>query len=232
VRNARRSPTSTPTLASASRGARVGRGAVVSVVAVLLAAVSHVASGGPTPGTTGTIMALTFAFLVSIALSGRRLNIVRLSLSVALAQVAFHLMFGIGAAAAGAEPVSASGAHRTVMAGMLGMAGEGGRMLGNASPSTGAADTMDMTTDPRMWLGHALAALITVALLHRGEKTFWNLVALAGAGIDRVALVFALPSSVAIARHRVVAAIAERRGLLDLGILLADLPRRGPPRLA
>lgn len=210
-----------------SRGVRVVRGLAVAVLSVVVAAFSHVAGGGMAPGVLGTTLALTFAVLVSVALAGRTLSTPRLVVSVVLSQVVFHVLFSLGAtpsvAASGSEPV-----------GMLGMVMSGGAhsvLPDVATVSGGHSMGMD---DSRMWLGHAVAALVTVLILRHGERSFWSLVRLASARLVRlVVVVLALPSALRPGRRLLRLVLADRRGLrAPTDVLLASRPRRGPPRVA
>jgi hypothetical protein len=210
-----------------SRGIRVARGLSVAVLSVVVAAFSHVAGGGMTPGALGTTLALTLAALVSVALAGRTLSTPRLVVSVLLSQVVFHVLFGLGATASVASRGTAS-------VGMLGMVMSGGaRTVLPAVATAPGAHTMAMD-DSRMWLGHAAAALVTVLILRHGERSFWSLVRLASARLVRLTVVvLALPAALRPGRRLLRLALADRRGLrAPTDVLLASRPRRGPPRVA
>jgi hypothetical protein len=212
-----------------SRGARVGRGGAIAGISVVIAAFSHVAGGGSNPGVLGVVLAMTFAVLSCIALAGRALSVGRLTLSVALSQFVFHLLFNLGADL----PVGAA-SHGSV--GMLGMVMSGGATQTLPSVGPGAAASvggMDGMSDARMWLGHAVAAALTIAVLLHGERAALTLGRLAGARLARtVDVVGALPAALPVARHRVALVLADRRGVRLLEVLLAARPRRGPPVVA
>lgn len=202
-----------------TRWARLARGWVTAVVSVVVAAVSHVAGGGALPGSLGAVLALTFAGLASVALAGKTLSRLRLSASVMVSQFAFHALFGLGA---GSAPMSMNDPgsghqHGTMMVGMTAPAG---------SPQA-------MNVDTSMWLAHAVAAVITIVLLRRGERAFWALLALA-----RTALVAVLPPFIhtfcpnSAAPVRLRFALGDRPVLRDLVVLRAGRSLRGPPALA
>ena len=102
------------------------------------------------PSVLGVTLALFFAVIVSISLTGRGLSAVRLAASVVLSQLAFHVVFStIG----GAAEVVSVGHHQTVVSG--------------AAVVTHASDGM--------WLAHGVAALVTTLTLVFGERAFYGL---------------------------------------------------------
>lgn len=208
-----------------SRGLRVLRGLVVATMSVTIAAFSHVAGGGLAPGVLGTVLALAFAILASIALSGRALSPVLTATAVGASQFVFHLLFSLGAEL----PASARGAH----VGMLGMVMSGGQTtqlpdLGGAG--TSAVTAMEGMSDARMWGGHLAAAVITTLLLLHGEKA---LLTLARIATSRLAIVIRIVvDALPVTRAAVSAAIGDRHGLRDLDVLLVARPHRGPPLAA
>ncbi|WP_312672429.1 hypothetical protein [Microbacterium sp.] len=141
---------------SPSRKPAVVRGFATSSLAIFVALAGHVSGGGEMPGPLGILVPWLFAFMVSVLLAGRRLSLTRLTLSVAVSQFLFHVLFVLGT-------VTPSGAAiRHVHGAPL--------MLPAAEGSAVVA-----TADAAMWLGHALAAIVTVAALHRGERLLLTL---------------------------------------------------------
>lgn len=202
-----------------SRGLRVLRGLVVATLSVTIAAFSHVAGGGLTPGVLGTVLALAFAVLISIALSGRALSLPPLAAAVVASQVVFHLLFSLGAAL----PASARGVH----VGMLGMVMSGGSTATLPDLGSSTVSAVEGLADARMWIGHLAAAVVTIMLLLHGERALVTVVRLA---VGRLAVfVRVVVAPPALARHRVLAALGDRSGLRSLDVLLATRPHRGPP---
>jgi hypothetical protein len=78
-----------------------------------------------------------------------------------------------------------------------------------------------------MWTAHALAALITILALIKGEKAFWYLT---GRVSHSLARIFAAPRPVAIDR-RTVPDILVHISRPGTRFLLAGLRHRGPPRI-
>ena len=96
-------------------------------------------------------LALCFAVIVAIALTGRGMSLVRLSASIVISQLAFHIVFStIGGAG---EVVSAE--HHGPM------------VLRGAESVTHASGGM--------WFAHGLAALLTIIALRFGERALHGL---------------------------------------------------------
>lgn len=203
-----------------SRGLRVVRGLVVATLSVTIAAFSHVAGGGMEPGVLGTVLALAFAILASIALSARAVSVVPLAISVGLSQVVFHLLFSLGADL----PASAAGTH----VGMLGMVMSGGATATLPDLGGSTVHAMEGMSDARMWAGHLAAAVLTTLLLLHGERALLTVVRLAVARLAVVVRV--LVAAPPVLAHSVAAAVGDRSGIrCPLDVLLASRPHRGPP---
>ncbi|ALJ19834.1 hypothetical protein AOA12_07905 [Microbacterium sp. No. 7] len=196
----------------ASRAPRVARAALAASIATFAALLSHVVAGGALPGPLGIAVPWVLSLAVCTMLAGRRLSLVRLSASVAVSQTLFHVLFVVGAA----DGLPALGAH----------AHHSPVVLAAASPSL-------VPADPAMWLGHAVAAVVTVAVLHRGERTVLALLR-AAAGLAawlrrRLLLLPAVPAlaPAGMRRPRDTGAVVVLRPRLG-----ADaVDRRGPPSL-
>lgn len=140
---------------------RLVRGWIGAVVATSTAAASHVLAGGSTPEVPLLALALALSGLVCTTLSGRGLSLWRLATGVLLSQGLFHWLFS-GAAAPHRSALLSSGhaAHSVPL-----------------EPAAGTAVTAAMDhSSPLMWAGHAVAAVLTVALLRRGEVSVVRLV--------------------------------------------------------
>lgn len=201
---------------TATRAERFARGWLTAGASTLVAAFSHVAGGGMQPGVLGVVIALAVAVPVSIALAGVHLSTVRLAVAVALSQVAFHLLFSLGAEGGGGA--SATGGHHSAL--VISTAADG-------SVSGAVAGAMVMG-GPAMWLAHALAAVVTIVALRRGEGAAWALVRLAVRGLAVARLLTA--------GHRPEVPVV-RRPPTPTGVRprppgrrhLTARPRRGPP---
>lgn len=138
-----------------SRAARSLRGLFGALSATVLAAASHALGGG-----TVTILAVMATALVAlplcVALAGRIGSLWRLTLAVGTAQVLYHWSFaglGLGSATkTSATPLPAHAEHAAALARFV--------------PDLVIAGSADTT----MWIAHAGAAALTIALLHRGER--------------------------------------------------------------
>lgn len=137
-----------------TRQQRVLRGAVAAAVATLLAATSHTIAGGPAPAPL--LIGLMMALLTPVAgaLVGPRPRLARLAAAVTVSQVAFHGAFQLLGSPTGIRmsPTAAHAhVHGVVDPAML-------QATAAAPESTG------------MYVAHAIAAALTIALLWRGER--------------------------------------------------------------
>lgn len=200
---------------TATRAERFARGWLTAAVSTLVAAFSHVAGGGMHPGVLGVTLALAVAVPVSIALAGVRLSAVRLAVAVALSQIAFHLLFSLGASGDGGA--SASGGHHSALVVSTGV----------EAAAAGDVGPVMVMGGPAMWLAHALAAVVTVVALLRGEGAARGLVRLAVRGLTVARLLVAGHEPVAFARrpHRADVVLLRPPGQRHL----TARPRRGPP---
>ena len=201
----------------APRWTRFARGWLTAGFSVVVAAFSHVAGGGAEPGALGVVLALAFAVPLCIALTGRRASLLRLAVSVAASQLAFHLLFSLGGGV-GSGASSAGGHH---------------------SPLVVTAAPPDLLAAPGghhmamvgglMWVAHVVAALVTVVGLRWGAHCLERLAVVAVHGLARVrrVLVGAVPTVSAGPRLRPVVAVPGRRAppLRAIGAR----PLRGPP---
>lgn len=193
------------------RGTRVVRGAVAAAVATFVALLSHVTAGGALPGLVGIVVPLALSFVACTALAGRRLSVVRLSLAVALSQVLFHTLFVLGSY----QPGAAGHVHGAAA----------------AMPALSADSvTMSMAPDATMWLWHVIAAALTTAALHRGERTVAHLRDLAvrlGAWLRARVRILTVAPGPTPARRVLAEIVADVRAVSVL--LAATARRRGPP---
>ncbi|MFJ4038474.1 hypothetical protein ACIPVB_10350 [Microbacterium sp. NPDC090007] len=193
-----------------ARATRVLRGTVAAVVSTFVALLSHVSAGGALPGPIGILVPLAVSFVACTVLTGRRLSVVRLAAAVALSQALFHTLFVLGSYELG---------------------GAGGHVHGVSAPvSTGAAEIAVLAPDLAMWVGHAIAVLLTTAALHRGERVLAAVRELAHRTIAwvraRVAVV-AVAARPASSRRMLPDVVAETRPVSVL--LVVSARRRGPP---
>lgn len=188
------------------------RGFAASSVAIFTALAGHVTSGGLMPGMLGIAVPWVLSFMVCVLLAGRRLSVVRLAASVAISQFLFHVLFVLGAI----TPAVAMTGHQ-----------HGAHLM--MSDSSGVAEAI--AAGGMMWFGHALAALVTVVALHRGERLLLGLRDLAQRSIRwlrrRLDIVAPRPLLPAPAVAPAVAVTPLRSALL-----LAPLRGRAPPLLA
>lgn len=194
------------------------RGAWFAAFATLLAAASHMLVGGNTPAPVALVATAIVVLPLCVALAGRERSLWRTSLAVALSQGLFHWSFGaIGAVTAQGSVVSGSGfaAAASPHADHLGSLGQFVPMID--SPGAG-------------WLmlaAHAVAALVTVAMLRFGEDALLRIrEALASLGAQLVGKLPAL--SVALPRGGRVSTFGYAPAR-PLATSRASISHRGPP---
>jgi hypothetical protein len=148
-----------------SRGARSIRGLVAGMWATGTAAASHTLAGGTVPPLPIMAIAIAFAVLISIALTGARLNAIRLACAVAISQLAYH---GVFSALGGGVVSSAGGPHNH------------GPLSFSLSPSGTHHDHGGVA----MLVLHCLAGAVTFASILFAERAFWTLRTAAISALD------------------------------------------------
>lgn len=184
-------------------------------MATFVALLSHVAGGGQLPAWLGIAVPWMLSLAVSTVLSGRRLSLWRLSISVAVSQALFHTLFVLGTVPAGrhSAPDAAHAGHSTMLPAL----------------SAGTQATELMQADLGMWLWHGVAAVVTIAALYRGERALVRLrdLALEAIGWARRRVLAIIPQPLVLPSVRLMPVEAGRLRLPTP--LLASLRRRGPP---
>lgn len=189
------------------RGIRALRGVSAAALATFTALIGHVAGGGDVPGWLGILAPLVLSVAAAVLLVGSRLSLVRLTIVVAFSQAMFHLLFVLGAPSG-----AASGGHHHAP----------------VAPSLPVV-VGDSHLEPAMWAGHALAVVVTVAALYRGEVLLGVILRLGRMLASVIARIF-LPPLAPAAPARTVSAVAPVTFAV-LARLVAAAPRRGPPAL-
>lgn len=188
-----------------TRQLRALRGTAAAWVAAILASTAHTLAGGGAPPPLLTAAVALLAAPIAVALAGRRLALWRVALTVLASQALFHVAFALAGHVGPSE--QALGHTHGVVA---------------LSP---IATAPTLVVDPRMIAGHVVAALVTVAVLHRGERMLRAL----GRGILRLFRpVLGAPAP----RRRIVLVATTGRIAVAASVLFSDLSRRGPPVVA
>jgi hypothetical protein len=187
------------------------RGFVGASFATFVALASHVWVGGGMPGMLGIavpwLLSSTVCTLIAHVLAGRRHSLARLSLSVLASQLLFHALFVLGSI----TPAGGLSPH-----------------VHGALPLSFSGEVVLVPQDAGMWSAHAIAAVLTVIALHRGELIVRALLTVASdlaAWLRRI-----VPAGVLVALD----APAQRRWAVTAapvprGPLRAQIHRRGPP---
>lgn len=191
---------------------RLVRGWIGAVVATSIAAASHVLAGGSVPEVPLLALALALSALISTALTGTGLSLWRLTSGVLASQGLFHWLF-IGTAAPHHTQVPAGGhaAHSV-----------------HLEPGAGEAVAAAMDhTSALMWAGHTLAAVLTVAILRRGEVTVVRLVQAVRLRVTAfLPLLRPLPQPPAAVDRPASRPVQPLR---NLGVPMLVMRHRGPP---
>lgn len=196
-----------------ARGLRLVRGLIGAVVATSIAAGSHFLAGGNTPELPLLLLAIALSGLACTALTGRGLSLWRLSAGVGLSQGLFHWLFSGAAAPHGSfAPAGGHVAHSSAL-----------------EPAGTFLSTAADHTSPLMWLAHAVAAVLTVAILRNGEVAVVRLVQAMRLRVSAFLPLFlplpVRPTAVELPSNRPV------RPLRNLGAPLLVMRHRGPPLL-
>lgn len=228
-----------------SRWARFTRGWVVAAFSVFVAALSHSFAGGTTPSWLAIALALAFAAMLSIALSGGRARptsagptsagtgraaLIGTVLSVAGSQVIFHGLFsllGTLPAQAAKTPTAALGTH----AGHQLSPAQIATQLAAIAPRGGTGLPSGTHHDAWMLLGHTIAGLLTIAALLHGERVLRGLARTAGLALRSLAIrpIVITPITDAAPLRPVANAVWIPR---PLDVVHAALRHRGPPLTA
>lgn len=189
-----------------SRATRLARGAVVGVFATALAALSHAVAGGGTPSALALGAGAVFGGMLGTFALSARPSLPRLTVAVGVTQLAFHVLFStLGTSFASA----------------------GDHVHGVTQPMAAASPAHAHVDTPLMWFSHAVAGLVTLALLCGAERAAWRVVT------EFARLVVspfraAAPAPVAVPLRR--APLASRSPVRLVGrLLITAVSRRGPP---
>ncbi|GAA4687254.1 hypothetical protein APR04_004871 [Promicromonospora umidemergens] len=201
--------------------ARVLRGGLAGVSATLVALASHLAAGGQLPGPLGIVVPLALSLPVCMAWAGRQLSLPRLSASVVASQLFFHVLFMLGTPTNAVAPPAGRQAH----AGHEAMHLATTPVVQEAGHASGLAHA-----GATMWIWHAVAAVVTITVLYRGELMLLRLRELAermaawllrGWAVLEGARPFVAP--------RLPRVLAETFRPLHPSTRLTPVSRRGPP---
>ena len=134
-----------------ARRTRVIRGVLAAAVSTFAAAFSHGVASAEAPSVAALAAASVLAVFVCIALAGKATPL-RVAGAVVLSQAGFHALFALAPAATGTVG-TAHGSHAMV------------------TVTTDAVAHAHAAPDAAMWLGHAVAAVVTILALVRGERS-------------------------------------------------------------
>ena len=199
-----------------TRWARFARGWLAALFSTLVAAGSHTLAGGQSPSHVSLVLALAFGGITCVALTGKTISPLRLTAAVTLSQLAFHSMFSTIGTPTALVPSDGAGVHQH---------GASAHLLPGATP---VGEQAMHHQDAWMWLGHAVAAAITIVALRYGEAAFWRMRGIAMLLVRTVlAIVPAVPLLPRATRRAVVAGHLFVPRCIEF--LRLSLGLRGPP---
>lgn len=199
-----------------SRAVRTTRGALGASISTVLAASAHAVAGGDI-SLVAVAFATIFVLPFCVALAGKVGSLWRLSLAVLGSQFFYHWTFsGIGVGSTGefgALGAFSSGSHAAHLAALE-------RFVPQVTEAASA--------DAAMWILHGVGALLTIALVARGEQAVMHL-----ARVVRRALPLPLALNTSTLFTPLLRPAAGDAPMLH-GLLFARSPvtRRGPPSFA
>lgn len=177
-------------------------------MASIIAAVSHTVGGGSSPHPLLVLALSVFLTPIAALLVGRTPRIARLAAAVLLSQSVFHVLFHLLGAALG--PVSGASVHQ--------------HHAMTLHPAPGPA-LLSAAPDAPMLAAHVVAAVLTTALLWRGEQ----LLRAIGRWV-RASLQAGMPGRLHPPARPLLPVVADRVVVSVLRV--GDVSRRGPPALS
>lgn len=192
-----------------TRAVRLARGWLVGVFAATLAALSHTVAGGGLPSPLAIAVGTVFGGLLGTFALTARPSFPRLAVAVTVTQAAFHVGFSLLGTATATDAV-AGHAHDVAV--------------------TATAVPHPHGEPLAMWIAHAVAGALTLALLRGAERAVWR------ALTELVRLVVApfrlgVAALVASPAPRAPQALPRRLRLAGR-LLVSAASRRGPPLLS
>lgn len=194
------------------------RGSSAAIIATFAALFSHIVGGGAMPESIGVAVPLLLSLMVCILLAGRKLSVIRLSVSVIASQVLFHALFVLGTPTSSSPHSQLPTGHHYHVQQIL--------------PVPVASDhTMTLVHgDALMWVSHLVGAIITIVFLFRGERAIHHLCQVAEQFVTWVGCRFTVPLRLP------VVAVPVRLPVQDTAfwtvisqIYASTVSRRGPP---
>lgn len=214
-----------------TRAARLVRGWAAALAATAVAAASHILAGGVIPYPSIVLFCLALSAMVSCALAGRALSLPGTAGAVLASQGIFHLLFTVGGA--GIPSAAAGGASALTHAGHAGHAAPldpaAVARLTEAGQA-GAGMAAAGHSSALMWVGHLLAAAVTVALIRNGEAALLRILEALALRITAILpLILPLPLGPRIPK---LSALVPATPVRNLGVPLLAMRHRGPPAAA
>ena len=178
-----------------TRWARFARGWIVALFATLVAALSHTLGGAAAPSGLAVGVSLAFAGMICVALVGRTVSTLRLTIAVLLSQIILHALFSFGGPGGPGGTLTTDASATTGLHGHPAAASAftGGAVTGGLGDAAGASLAHGSHAGGTMWLAHLTAAVVTITALRYGKQAFWGLLANARLGISGIRSMISVP---------------------------------------
>ncbi|HUH52817.1 MAG TPA: hypothetical protein VLZ31_02085 [Microbacteriaceae bacterium] len=201
--------------ASSSRSSRAVKGTVIAVASTVVAATSHILAGGNIPTPVALLVTAVVALPLVILLLSKRLGIAGMTAAVGFTQALFHTIFvyaGTGYRPGSGDPLPAHAAHMG--------------MVEKFVPTAQVGSSADLM----MLFGHAVATVLTVWLIRRGEVALKRI----ATSLRRIFLPTASLSAsqtAALRPHKLCWINYSSKPIISSFLLTSNLSLRGPPVL-
>lgn len=190
---------------------------MAAAFSTFVALFSHILAGGAVPGPLGVIAPLILSAATCVLLANVRWSPVRLTLSVAASQLLFHCLFVLGAPGSTSAPTPE------------GHSGHGVDTVSMLLDSSTIPPMNPAHSEIGMWLGHLSAALVTIAVLHRGETVMARIAAFTQFLLLRFTRTTLDVTAIPFRPLRGPDSFIATTLPLSMGVFPSTLSRRGPP---
>lgn len=198
-------------------GLRIVRGWIGALICTCLAAASHTLADGIAPPLVIVGLVLAISGVICTALAAAKFSLLRTTLAVLMSQGLYHLVFGLFGH-------HGSGGHLTAIGGTGVHANH--TMALSVDPSLSASPALGTSAEQLMLASHLVAAVLTIAMLRKGEQAAATLLE---------SILLCIPHLILFARSwqpsspRSTPVPTSPAGIIRFDVLLPALRRRGPP---
>lgn len=198
-------------------GLRIVRGWIGALICTCLAAASHTLADGIAPPLVIVGLVLAISGVICTALAAAKFSLLRTTLAVLMSQGLYHLVFGLfghQVSAGHMTSIGGTGVHANHTVAL------------SIEPSLSVSPALGSSAESIMLASHLVAAVLTIAMLRKGELAAATL-------LDSILL--CIPRLILFARSwqpnspRSTPIPDSPAGIIRFDILFSALRRRGPP---